>query len=326
MKRLILLLLTAFIGICLFSQTQQAQNLNTETKEQIDSANIQKNTVWEFDLLTYNVWGLPVWLPGMDKKKRYPRIVEALNNKKITFACLQETFDKKLRKELATKLSKDYHHFQDFACNKRMNTFFKTDCFGGLTTLSLYPILQETFFPHPEHPEMQGIERKGGKGFLLSIIETPLGKINVINTHLHAGRSQTAEKVRLHQIKALGKTLKTLKAFNLPTFLCGDLNSLHPDLSDNPETCQIYNYLVDSLSFSDFGQKLNIDDITYDVNNEYTQNFLYNTKVSSKFDYILFYIPENYSLKPVEEKVAFDKEEMFSDHYGVRSRFAWRKR
>ncbi len=271
-------------------------------------------------LLSYNVWGLPVWLPGIERKERYPKIVKRLNKLQPTVFCLQECFDPRIREQIMEGVSEDYYSVSDYYCNS--GGWVKKDCQGGLLTMSKYPIIHEHFYQFPIYKDMKLDERTGEKGFLVSTLDTEYGEVHVINTHLYSGRGWENEGFRMKQVKYIENIIDSLSLKDHPLFLLGDLNTRHPKLVTNTKRIKVYNYLTDSLGFEDSKQVITEGDCTYDaVNNPYASKWYYKSEGRAKLDYFLYYLPNKCNVNAERQKVIFKGDKAFSDHYGVWAEF-----
>ncbi len=52
---------------------------------------------------------------------------------------------------------------------------------AGLATFARFAVAEQRFEPHPSTDDMRWDERKGGKGFMASLLETPIGAVHVVN-------------------------------------------------------------------------------------------------------------------------------------------------
>jgi len=113
----------------------------------VDS-NAEKNETGEFiKLISFNAWALPIWLPGHDHSMRYREIPQKLVDTTADILCIQEAFAESFRRELLATTSDCYNTFSDFRCNRSILGLINMDCYGGLMTLSKFPIIDEEFFP-----------------------------------------------------------------------------------------------------------------------------------------------------------------------------------
>ena len=277
------------------------------------------------EAINYNIWGLPVWLPGIERKKRYPKIVKHLLERQASIVCLQECFHPLARKTILKHLKDEYKTYSDYTCNDK--SIFKKDCHGGLVTLSKFDISKEEFYRYPIQEGMNIVEKKGRKGFILSTLKTDLGEINVINTHLYSGRGQKSEAIRLLQVKRMNEIIDSLNLKENPILLMGDLNCAHPSLAKNEGDSKVYHYLTDSLHFQDTKKKVKDNEVTYDTEkNHYGRKFYYKSEGKQKLDYCLFYTPSTFKFDLTESNVIFKEEHAYSDHYGLFSKFSIRRK
>ena len=104
--------------------------------------------------------------------------------------------------------------------------------------------------------------------------------------------------------------------YQKPIFLIGDLNLLHPLGFFNNEPF-VYQYITDSLRFSDAADLKQSIQLTYDPENNKYANLWYNRDYGrQQFDYSLFRLPDRYVLKVSDQKVVFNSGFLLSDHYG----------
>ena len=93
----------------------------------------------------------------------------------------------------------------------------------GIAVMSRWPIIADTMVPLPVNPPQ---ERAGGsrepRGALQALIETPAGRLAVINTHIDASREDTWRRQEISAVVRLA-----LAAYNrgANVLLGGDLNS-----------------------------------------------------------------------------------------------------
>ncbi len=270
----------------------------------------------ELNVLSYNTWGLPVELNGHDHKKRFCTMADSILSLYPDIIGLQETFHPDLRSHLLAKLPFTFYTYSDYHCNKEIVPFVEKDCFGGLMTLSVYPIIWEQFYPYPITDETTIIEKIGSKGFLLSRIKYGDRIIQVINTHLYAGDNNKAEKMRLHQIKFMQETILSISECDkYETILLGDFNVHHPDVACS----EVYDFIIHHMEYAD--SKPNISQI--DFTSDYTTNKYVSSKDKrTKLDYI-FYKPvrEKKNIKIVSQNRALASTQPLSDHFGWCVRF-----
>ena len=320
-KKLFLIIFLTILFIVLFTKYQD-YSLSAQLEELTENKTSSKETPITttkdstFTFLTYNVWGLPYWTPTLDKRNRYPSLPDSLLMAGTDIICLQETFDDKLRKYILNYLSDSYYYNSNYLCNRNFLGLINLDCFGGLMTFSKYPIKWEQFYTHEITQEMKYDEKIGQKGFLISKLKTEIGDINIINIHLHSGRIEKDDQIRLKQLKYLKEKIEEHALFDDPTILTGDLNIIHPSVSDlEPVSVKSksYSFIVDSLNFEDSVPKLTSDDYTYDhTKNPYATVF----QKAQKLDYCFYKIPDTFQASVNHHEVVFNKGNILSDHFG----------
>ncbi len=261
-------------------------------------------------VISYNTWGLPVSLQGHNQQYRFEDMGSPLGESDADILALQETFHPVLRKKLLTALTNQYFIFSDYHCQRPVLPFVFMDCFGGLMTLSKYPIIEEKFYKYPVSDESNLIEKIGGKGFLISRVLFGTQIINVINTHLYSGDHTKAEKIRMEQVQFMKQVLDQDASFyQNRTILLGDFNIHHPDVAAS----EVYNYIVEEMGFSDSKPHINEADYTIDhVCNDYVGK----KEKRTKLDYIFLRMPEKTSYAVLEQRRIFTKSLLLSDHFG----------
>ncbi len=267
----------------------------------------KKIATGRINILSFNVWGLPISLSGHDQQRRFEAMGDSLKTIKADIIGLQETFHPLLRENLLTSLSQNFYAYSDFKRNRTVLPFIHMDCYGGLMTFSVFPILKETFYPFPIEPNTSIIEKIGKKGFLISYIQHGENIIRVINTHLYAGNNPTAEKMRLNQIKYIHEILANEETYCKETFLIGDFNIHHPSVAYS----EVYEYIVGNMSFDDSKPEICDDDYTYDFHNAYTPL----DEKRSKLDYVFIHESQKRTANILSQSRTFDTQPI-SDHYG----------
>ena len=277
----------------------------------------------EIEVIGYNVWGLPFWLPEARRWERLPRIPEELREMPVDVIALQEAFDPLFRRYLVGVVGNRYRRGDGALCREPMRLAGAKDCTGGLLTLSRFPILEESFHPHPVTESTRWEERMLEKGALLSRLQTPVGELLVVNVHLYAGRSPRDEAVRLEQIRRIGELLEPT---DVPVVLVGDLNTEHPALPDSlggpPRTpTSVYRFVVDSLGFTDSRPDPTRAHLTYDPTRNPNADVWYHRDLGREiFDYIFVRVPEGLTAEVVEQRTVFTGDRTLSDHFGTRAR------
>lgn len=273
-----------------------------------------------FSLVTYNVWALPVRLPGMERVSRLPRIPGALAAFGTDLILLQEAFDIRMKAFLAESLEA-YKAGPDLLCREPMIPVGEKDCTGGLATLSRWPVLEERFYVHPVGEGAKFDEANGRKGFMLTTVETELGPMDVVNIHLYAGRTAADEAQRMLQLAQLRDVVGRAREAERPVLLVGDLNVVHPSLSARDTSLaasEAYRFVVDALGFVDTQPEADERDLTYDIATNRYANLWYNRFEGRQlFDYVMLRLPEGMTFDLVERQRVLDGADPLSDHYGV---------
>lgn len=269
-----------------------------------------------YSLLTYNTWGLPIWIPGSNQRVRYDLIPESLLAGNFDIICLQETFSKRLRTKINNKLSENYYHFSDYDCDKTIFGPVKRDCYGGLMTWSKYPIIHEEFHQYHKEGYNNIAEKIGSKGFLISTIALPDGIVTVINTHLYAGKDEEASRIRLEQLHYLKIFLEeNIELHESPILLMGDLNINHPNVVAKTKILKnidAYKFLSDKMAFIDSCPTLDEKHYTIDYR---TNKYVEENNPLQKLDYILYKESKSTMIYPVYAASGMKSEQNLSDHH-----------
>lgn len=300
----------AVIFICLFALPLNSNNINYNDDKAINLKNES-----ELHILTYNMWGLPLWLPKVGINMRFDKACKQLSIDQYDIICLQECFSRRLRKKVINNLGNQYYHRSDYSCNKKFLLGLRTDCYGGLMTLSKLPIIEEQFFSYPINENYSKVERIGNKGFLISTLERPNGDtINVINTHLYAGAGSHAEDRRMEQLMYMDSILNLGQYYSHDCLLNGDINIEHPDVCElkNISNSKCYEYIIDGMSFKDSSPQ--VDSTLYTIDNN-RNAYCGNSNGPQKLDYIFYRSSDDWDIKNVETK--YDQDQSYSDHLGL---------
>jgi endonuclease/exonuclease/phosphatase family metal-dependent hydrolase len=272
--------------------------------------------------LTLNTWFPPVWIPSNHRTERLRMLTDSLKTGDYDVICLQEVFRPSTRKAVSDALP-DYYHFSSDECQKRTLCLFRKDCYGGLLTLSKYPVLSEEFVRFPEFKGIKRVEKIAGKGFLVTEIETAAGPVRVVNTHLHYGRKEAESRIRLKQTEFLANWLKSENIDDAgPVFLLGDLNITHPSLMKGksfPDN-RLYSIITDTLGFQEYVQYIGEEDLTYDIiMNPYSYLWYNRFEGRQKFDYIFYRMNQDFQI--LEYQVVYKGRDLLSDHFGLMMTF-----
>jgi endonuclease/exonuclease/phosphatase family metal-dependent hydrolase len=280
--------------------------------KQIDENCIQQEKISKgiIKILSYNTWGLPIALSGHDQKRRFELLPKSILQNKADIIALQEAFNPTLRENLLSILPREYYTFSDYRCSRNILPYIEMDCYGGLMTLSAFPIVNEKFYTYPNNQSYSLIEKLGRKGFLVSQIRHGAQDILVINTHLYAGNDKHAEEIRLQQIKHLHATMSANTMYTEgKVMLVGDLNIQHPDIACS----QVYDFLVGVMGFAD--SKPDIDENDFTMDSE-TNKYVTSKEPKAKLDYVFIKSKPEFPVKMLNQSKAMTTQATLSDHYG----------
>lgn len=245
----------------------------------------------QLKILSFNIWDLPLFFVK-DREKRIQGLVRYLKDKDPDIICLQESFDIEHRQFLNAALrSRGYYTPNDFDHTRRLLFFKLFDMTGGLAIFSKFPIRESRFVPYSRFLASAFGEFFARKGFLETVLDTPLGNVRVVNTHLHEETPWPwSEEIRLRQLRRL---FAELNRPMLPTILTGDLNE---------HAIRAQKSFVDLFKSHEYAHPLLHDDahMTYRPENEYVDFWLNRTKLPKRYDYILVHGIESMDLKVTE--------------------------
>lgn len=194
---------------------------------------------------------------------------------------------------------------------------------SGLGVAARYPILAadvRVFGP----PQIL-TERFARKGVLLVRLETPIGPVDLLTTHMQSGYSPKAQAIRAHQLAKLRRAVDDFGSPARPFIVAGDLNIC--GLSE--KRAGEYAGLRDVLSdFHDLGAEA--DHATYHP--DPSVNALahrYEPKApAQRVDYVFFRPPADGGIRAAHTERVLEKqllghgpETFASDHFALRTRF-----
>lgn len=172
-------------------------------------------------IISFNIWDLPLWFVE-NRQQRVKKIARFLKQTNADIICLQESFDVSNRQFLHNFLGKRSYHATAGMYKKRRVPTGLLDTTGGLIIFSKYPIIRQRFMPF-KRMNYSAIEFFSKKGVLEAIIQTPKGRIQIINTHLlNTDQKFLSKKIRSRQIAEIIKNIAANQT--MPTILAGDLN------------------------------------------------------------------------------------------------------
>jgi endonuclease/exonuclease/phosphatase family metal-dependent hydrolase len=181
----------------------------------------------DLKIITFNIWDIPLWF-NKERKVRIAKVADYLKGKNADIVCLQETWDAENQQLLIERMGKEY--FCAYGKDRAKKLWLKniSNFCGGLMVFSKFPIVEENFFAFPRL-NYSPTQMSGHKGFLEAVLETPWGKLRVVDTHLHSWIFWGG-KFRRKQLKRI---MKRLKKNDDPVVLAGDFNQ-HDILQREP--------------------------------------------------------------------------------------------
>ncbi|HTW96717.1 MAG TPA: endonuclease/exonuclease/phosphatase family protein [Candidatus Methylomirabilis sp.] len=227
----------------------------------------------DLKIITFNIWDLPLWF-NKDRRARIAKVADYLKAKKADIICLQETWDRENQRLLREQLPDYFCAYGEKISRKHWLKNFSNFC-GGLMIFSKFPIVEENFFPFFRY--VSPCETMGHKGFLEAMVESPWGKLRVIDTHLHSWIFW-GKKFRQRQLR---KIMKRLRSDNLPVIMGGDFNQ-HDILGhENFATLLTdHNFTIPSDQESLFSEP------TYRTDNPFVDMWPNRVPFSHRLDYI----------------------------------------
>ncbi|MBI2633524.1 MAG: endonuclease/exonuclease/phosphatase family protein [Parcubacteria group bacterium] len=266
-----------------------------------------------FSIITFNIWDIPFWF-SKNREERIARIGPYIKQYNPDIMCLQESFDVWHRDQIYEALGKDgYSIIEGYKRTRYILGFVRRfDLTGGLVIFSKFPIRKTVFEPFSLWKEMNFWERRGRKGFLDTLIETPFGMVRIINTHLHDGTLALHRFIRARQITQLTRAIKNHDSEeSIPLIIAGDLNE--DDIFDKeaPHPLRVLN-IRDSATNNE---------PTLRVDNPYANRGYNRANVSHRFDYVLVRDIDSLRLNVSEYRVLPQPDPPLSDHNPVLVRF-----
>ena len=246
---------------------------------------------FKIKIISFNIWDLPILFVNRKKgrRRRIDLLREYLDELDADIICLQESFDIKHRKLIYDSLVSKGYYATDGMDKGRLVPMAYMDTTGGLVIFSKFKITEEKFIPFKIF-EYSIFEYFGRKGVLEAVVETPVGLLHVINTHLHSGEYNFDKKIRLSQLNRVFKVANGKRG--MPIVFTGDLNQ-HA-IIDNKE--------FDVLSEHDFIHPVleegAIPKPTYRRDNPFVNGFI--NRSSKRLDYIFVRHLEKYNLNVVK--------------------------
>jgi len=245
----------------------------------------------QLKIVSFNIWDLPYWFVK-NRRQRILQIAEYLQRLDAEIVCLQESFDIHHRRLLYEHLGLERYYASGGFEATRKAPLAVFDTTGGLVIFSKFPILQHKFVPFNQFT-LSLVERIGRKGVLEATIETPYGVIQVLNTHLHMGKSFFSRNTRVKQLKSILERMKVQP--HLPVILAGDFNENALMEQKKFVTILQSRGLTHSLHFEQYEFMP-----SYRIKNPLVNNWLNRSKYSRRLDYILVRLTEEFDLRVVQ--------------------------
>jgi endonuclease/exonuclease/phosphatase family metal-dependent hydrolase len=172
-------------------------------------------------VLTFNVWGLKIGRIKLARRiqARIQAAVGSIRDLNPDVVALQEVWCDTIAKYFFDHLG--YRYYAYLPNKKRL----KGRMGNGLMFLSKFPILEQKILEFSEYTRFD--EYFSAKGALMIQIETGRGKVNIVNTHLGAGKRITHIHQRMYQTEELQHFMRSLPR-QQPLILAGDFN-FNPD-------------------------------------------------------------------------------------------------
>lgn len=259
------------------------------------------------DIGTFNVCGLPEPIGSVGvKRERFHKIGRKLRDLKIVG--LQEMW----HENCVSLIDSAGFPYSVWDAKERSRLSHKFIGRSGLALLSAYPIEQYHFL---YFSESAGLERFVRKGALFARIKTPLGLIDIWNTHLVSEperlnrllvtRSE-ADSVRLRQLEELEHWISIRSKRGIPKIILGDFNI--------DESHESYSKIKQFGGEDLYRLRLDKPGFTFDPSTNPFANSPNNTP--ERLDYIWSNLDLEKFLVGAKR---FIMSEPLSDHYGVKT-------
>lgn len=194
---------------------------------------------------------------------------------------------------------------------------------SGLGVAARFPIVAKDV--RPFGPPQILTERFARKGVLFVRLETPVGPVDLLTTHMQSGYSPKAQAIRAHQLAKLRRAVDDFGSPSRPFIVAGDLNICGLADKRGGEYAGLRAVLPD---FEDLGAEA--DHATYHP--DPAINALahrYEPKApAQRVDYVFFRPAEDGRVRPAriervleQQLVGHGRETFASDHFALRTRF-----
>lgn len=183
-------------------------------------------------LLSYNIHK---GIGGKDRKYRLERILDVIEKENPDLICLQEV-DRNVRR---SRFQNQPHIFMEYFNNSealfQMNVKLRRGGYGNLI-LSRWPLLSH-------HHLSLRFHKKKPRGAQLAIVDTPQGKLHLVNWHLGL-----SEKERHWQVDHLTHHRLFRESQHLPTIIAGDCNDWRNSLGNGAFSLHGFRQITTPLS------------------------------------------------------------------------------
>jgi len=241
-------------------------------------------------IVSFNIWDVPYWFVK-NRQQRMLQIAAYLQRLDAEIICLQESFDVSHRRLIYEHLGGERYYASGGLEATRHAPLASFDTTGGLVILSKFPIIESHFRPFTQLTP-SWIERIARKGVLAATLETPYGRMQVCNIHLHAGTHGLARSIRFKQLTSVVERMQGPR--NVPAILAGDFNE-HGLMEQKQFTHLLHSRHLTHTVQGEHGPCRP----SYRVENPLVHHWLNRATYSRRLDYIFIRFPEGWDLQVV---------------------------
>lgn len=206
-------------------------------------------------VVSWNIKFLPRQLNFFVKHsplKRCDLIADVVKNDSIDIICFQEAFDYKANRKLKEKLSESFPFIVGPANDVKKKFGFKLN--SGVIFYSKFPIVE---LGAVEFKDCEGENCAAAKGGLLIEADVEGEKVQLLGTHMDAGKKEATKIGQLFQLRTL---LERFERPEVPQIICGDFNIHRTDRS-------LFNFLKEILKVKGYEEEeIKPESYTYDPN------------------------------------------------------------
>ncbi|MBU6154340.1 MAG: endonuclease/exonuclease/phosphatase family protein [Bdellovibrionales bacterium] len=254
-------------------------------------------------IIQFNTWGVPL---AVKDTFRYWEAMEAMEGREPDLIVLQEIFSRK---------GKGAFRSSRYPYEIRGPLGFPRPISSGIRILSKHPVVSSA---QVSFCRCTGADCFSKKGAVIAILRLPSGNhLNVVNTHLDAGPSDSVRISQMEQIKGL---IETYGDPHAPMIIAGDFN-----LSDRSEA---YGKMMEYFGAGDVWRQTHDSSesgYTYDAyENRYARDYSIKTNsplIKERIDYVLYRSGKSAFVRPLRSEILFRSEPLYSDHYGIEATF-----